>query len=1335
VAFTPSRWLAAAKDVPGPRRAKVRARLAALFGVVLAFVLGCKHLAGYTEPLRMSRHKNEDQSLSRRALLKGMGLAPILLRPAPFYGSSLVFGASEVVPNRDPAFPFSDVRLIPHYPAKSPLADVLRLVAPGSDQFIAEKYAFEINSVLRQWGEALKASVRDLSVLAKSLGPSIEASSLIPAKEITLRSGGGVDVVRREFAAGFVPGRERFLHEMQTWLGQVSQVRAAEFEITAIEEIASGEIAGAPLTVRADIRYDIVAKRDDGQREERVGYWHTEWSREQPEIWTARRWQASGETFALARQPVFIDVTSQALGGSKSYAEQMLRGADYWRTALDGACGIDVYGNNGITAGDFDNDGFDDLYVCQPAGLPNRLYRNRGDGSFEDVTEKAGVGVLDGTACALFADFKNKGVQDLLVVSGSGPLLFLNQGDGTFQIKRDAFNFKSPPQGTFTHAALADYDRDGRLDIYFCLYSYYVGLDQYHYPVPYFDARNGPPNFLFHNEGNAMFVDATDAAGLNVDNNRYSFACAWGDYDSNGLPDLYVANDFGRGNLYRNNGDGTFACVSSEAHAEDVGAGMSACWSDFDNDGREDIYVANMWSSAGQRVAAQKPFHEKSSEDILALYRRNARGNSLYRNEGNGKFRNISQQAGVEMGRWSWCSDSWDFDHDGYPDLYVANGYISAPDRNDLASFFWRQVVAKSPDDTTPMTAYEHGWQALNELIRSDSTWNGYERNVMFANNRDGTFSDVSGVVGLDFPEDSRSFALADIDHDGRSEVILKNRNAPQLRILRNSMKEIGHSISFRLQGRRSNRDAIGTAITVEVETLRQTKYLQAGSGFLAQHSKEVFFGVGKQEEMVRATIRWPSGTSQEFKSLPINHRIQIEEDSATFVATPFADPPLSYAKAGQPTPLEPLPSVIETWLIEPLKAPEFSLPDLAGNLRELRSFRGGFVLLNFWATTAPLSREQLRVLSGSQASFAGSKLTILAINVDEPSDPKRARSMAPQEGPSFPVLLATEDVAGIYNIVYRYLFDRRRDLAIPTSFLLDRDGMIVKVYQGPVDPQRLLGDVRTAPTTPAERIQKAIPLSGVLYQGAFQRNDFTYGVAMFQHGYLEQAAVSFEQVVAAKPDDPEAYYNLGTLNLRRNDFQKARQYLEQTLKLKPNYPEAWNNLGMMAAQQGRPDEAIQDFQQSLLLRPGYAIALLNLGNIYRRQGSFEKAQECLGKALELQPGDPEINYSLGMFYAQQDQMQQAAEYLRKAIDLRPDYAEALNNLGVLFVREQDYSQAEAQFKTCIRVVPKFDQSYLNLARLYAMQSDKEKAREVLSELLRIQPENAGAKQALEMLP
>src|SRR5436190_8590077 len=1282
----------------------------------------------------MARGKDEKGGFSRRSFLRGMRWAPLLFLPAPIRGICFPSVRHEQPGNRSAGFPLADFRLTPLYPAKSPLEDVLSRVVPGSDEYVTEKYAFEIMRLLGEWSEALKSSPPDLAVVAKFLDASIEAGSLIPTQEKTLRSGNGIDVFRRSFSANAVASRERFLQEMKNYLAPISRLETAEFEIVGIQE-TSGSSPG----VHIDIRYDLVGTRADMVREERIGIWKTEWTRDDSNAWRVIRWAASEENLSRTRGTVFIDITTHALGQTESYRNQMVHGVDYWRTVLDGACGIDVYGNNGLAVGDFDGDGLEDFYVCQPARLPNRLYRNRGDGTFEDVTETAGVGVLDSTACALFADFENKGLQDLLVVCGSGPLLFLNQGNGTYSLKRKAFQLVQPPQGTFTHAAIADYDGDGRLDIYFCLYSYYAGLDQYRYPAPYFDARNGPPNFLLHNEGNATFQDRTEATGLNVDNDRYTFACAWGDYNDDGLPDLYVANDFGRNNLYRNNGGGKFTAVSAEAGVEDVGAGMSAIWFDFDNDGKPDIYVADMWSAAGIRVSEQERFHEKEPERVRALYRQHARGNSLYRNQGNGKFENVSSQAGVEMGRWAWCSDAWDFDHDGYSDLYVANGYISGPDtsgseKGDLSSFFWRQLVAKSPQNATPLLKYEQGWNAINELIRSDNSWSGRERNVFYLNNHDGTFSEISGTVGLDFLEDCRAFALADLDQDGRLEVILKNRSAPQLRILRNTMQDIGQSIVFRLRGQKSNRDAIGAAVIVEAQGHRQTKYLQAGSGFLSQHSKELFFGLANVQETVRASIRWPSGVTQIFEHLPANHRIEIQEGCDKFVAKPFAVSPPSFAPAGEPLKLELLPSSAETWLIEPLNAPEFSLPDLLGKTRELRAFRDGSLLLHFWATASPACREQLRLLQNYQSTLTENGLRVLGMNVDDPGDAEKARSLAVKEALSFPNVLATQEVAGIYNIAYRYLFDRRRDLAIPASFLLNKDGQIVKVYQGSVHPDRLMEDLKLLPRTQTERIRRALPFNGELYQDAFQRNDFTFGVAMFQRGYLDQAAAAFKQVIAAKPEDPEAYYNLGTLYLRKNDLRGARQYLEQTVKLRANYPEAWNNLGMVAAQEGHTDEAIRNFNQSLLLRPNYAIALTNLGNIHRRQGDFDDAEKLLSRALEITPDDPEINYSLGMLYARQNQLEKAARYLENAVSLRPDYPDALNNLGVLFVREQRNSDAEEQFKTCIRVAPRFDQAYLNLARLYVILEKKQKAKEVLLALLQQQPQHKVAQKELEML-
>src|SRR5882757_1721087 len=189
----------------------------------------------------MSYYKDENQFLSRRRLLKSLSLAPLLFCPAPFHASSFLFEPWETPPSRTSGFSLADFRLTPHYPTKSPLEDVLRLVAPGSDEYATEKYAFEIGSQLNQWSQTLEASAHDHSALARLLHPSVEASPLASAKETTLRSGDGIRIVKRQFAADVVAGRERFLQAIRDWLGQISRVQTAEFEVTGIEEIA-----GAP---------------------------------------------------------------------------------------------------------------------------------------------------------------------------------------------------------------------------------------------------------------------------------------------------------------------------------------------------------------------------------------------------------------------------------------------------------------------------------------------------------------------------------------------------------------------------------------------------------------------------------------------------------------------------------------------------------------------------------------------------------------------------------------------------------------------------------------------------------------------------------------------------------------------------------------------------------------------------------------------------------------------------------------------------------------------------------------------------------------------------------
>ena len=1265
--------------------------------------------------------------------------ASAALFPASLRG--LAFAPGHVVDSGQSGAADGDFHLHPHYRARLPLEASLLKAQSDRDHFITEKYQDRIASLLSDWGASLRQSPQKLQAIEKLLAPDFSGFSPQAVESRLLRSGPALEIRQNKFPRQNVLGRNAFLQELRSALSSFSSVVTAEFQVVAIEASPTQDSG----RLRTRVRYDLVGSGRDSHREQRVGEWELEWTSAGSDPaklgeFRLRNWQALGETHSRSRAPVFVDITAESFAGNPSYSAQLLRGADYWRTVLDVACGIDVYGHNGVSVGDIDDDGFDDLYVCQPAGLPNRLYRNRGDGTWEDITEGSGVGVLENTACALFADVDNDGRQDLIIVCTSGPLLFLNQGGKKFQQKPGAFQFATPPRGTFTGAAVADYDRDGWLDIYLCLYLYYQGTDQYKYPSPYYDAENGPPNFMMRNQRDGTFRDVTAQSGLDKNNTRYSFCCGWSDYNRDGWPDLYVVNDFGRKNLYHNNGDGTFIDIAPQAGVEDVGAGMSVCWLDYDNDGAEDLYVANMWTAAGQRISTQTIFQKDTPGAVRALYHKHAMGNSLFRNTGIGTFQDRGEPAGVAMGRWSWSSDTWDFDHDGFPDLYITNGMVSGESRQDLNSFFWRQVLANSPAEAKAAHDYEQGWDALNELLRSDGTWSGFERNVFYANNRDGTFSDVSGALGLDFLEDGRAFALADFDHDGRLEVFLKNRNGPQLRVLKNVMKDLPPSIAFRLRGSKSNRDAIGAAVTVETGSGRQTRLLQAGSGFLSQHSKEILFGLGETRDPVRVWIRWPSGLVQEIRDLPPNHRVWVEEGSEPSRIEAFKTGASGLKPPGQvavsPGEPEPLPSAVETWLLAPLSAPDFSLPDVGGQAHSLAEFRGKPVLLNFRKTSPVSCQEDLQAFNQLYKRWAGQGLQLLPVYMEDATGDEKVRAQAQQCSLAFPILLGSDDVAGIYNILYRYLFDRHRDMSLPTSFLIDEKGDIVKLYQGPVDPEHLGEDLRHIPRTAAERLAKSLPFPGVSAGLEFQRNYLNYGSVYFQRGYYDQSEASFQLALRDDPASAEALYGLGSVYLKQERNREARESFEGSVKLQASYPDtltnAWNNLGLLATREGKTAEAIPYFQAALRLSPDYLVALENLGNAYRQQKNWDEGRKVLERALQVSPEDPEANYSLGMVFAQTDDNERAYEYLQKALKFRPGYPEALNNLGVLYLRTRRRDEAVASFAECMRVAPAFDQSYLNLARVYTLEATPDKARAVLLELLKQHPDHVQAKKMIE---
>ena len=378
-------------------------------------------------------------------------------------------------------------------------------------------------------------------------------------------------------------------------------------------------------------------------------------------------------TLARSGAPVFVEITAAALAGDV-LDQQLVQGLDHWRDRLDTRTGVGSLGHHGIAVGDVDGNGLDDLYLCQPGGLPNRLYLRQADGTAREVAAQAGIDVLTPSQSALLLDMNGDGHRDLVLAAGDQVAIFQNDGRGHFQ-------------GAAIHAApgatslcSADVDNDGDLDLFVCGYvSPYDGTGA---PEPYHDAENGQANLLLLNGGDMQFRDGTAAAGLG--GTRFSFAAAFEDVDDDGDQDLYVANDFGRNNLYRNDGAGAFVDVAAELGVEDLSAGMGVSFADVDGDGRLDLHVANMFSSAGRRVAYQRQFQTGAGADDRAGFQRHARGNSLFLNRGDDGFVDVSVEAGVTMGRWAWGAVFLDFENDGLPDLYVPNGFVTGARQDDL---------------------------------------------------------------------------------------------------------------------------------------------------------------------------------------------------------------------------------------------------------------------------------------------------------------------------------------------------------------------------------------------------------------------------------------------------------------------------------------------------------------------------------------------------------------------------------------------------------------------------------------------------------------------------
>ncbi len=504
-----------------------------------------------------------------------------------------------------------------------------------------------------------------------------------------------------------------------------------------------------------------------------------------------------------------------------------------------------------VSVADFDGDGWSDLYFTNSRfGQPNALYRNRGDGTFEDVAASAGLADLnrpgEGVSMgSIWGDFDNDGREDVLVYRYGYLALFKNLDGRHFQDVTQAAGLRRWVNSN--GAIWLDYDRDGLLDLYVTAY-FRSDVDLWHLTTTrimhnsFEFATNGGKNMLFHNLGGGRFNDVTDQLG--VGSTRWTLAAASADFNEDGWPDIYLANDYGPEELYLNDHARRFVLSTAGLESESK-SGMSVALGDTYNRGRLDVFVTNI------------------SERGYLFQNNNLRLNLMSEARG---FRNVADAQVADAG-WAWGAQFGDLNNDGFNELFVANGFISA-DRN--ASYWY--AMSKIAGANGHLFEDARTWPAFGNASLS-----GYERSRVFLNRGLSGWVDVATAVGVTDDYDGRAVALADLSNRGAVDVIVANQNQPAV-LYRDYPDSASHWIAFTLVGTRSNRSAIGAEVEVESGGMKQRRIVDGGMGFASQNDRRLHFGLGQHEWVDRCVIHWPSGTRQVLQHLSVDQFHTVTE-------------------------------------------------------------------------------------------------------------------------------------------------------------------------------------------------------------------------------------------------------------------------------------------------------------------------------------------------------------------------------------------------------------------------------------------------------------------------
>ncbi len=562
----------------------------------------------------------------------------------------------------------------------------------------------------------------------------------------------------------------------------------------------------------------------------------------------------------------------------------------------------------------------------------------------------------------------------------------------------------------------------------------------------------------------------------------------------------------------------------------------------------------------------------------------------------------------------------------------------------------------------------------------------------------------------------------------------MKNRNAPQVRLLRNDTDNGNHSVAIQLIGRQSNRDAVGAVVTLATATGRRTKQVTLGSGFLSQSTKWLHFGLGGVERIDRAVIHWPSGLEQTLVNLPIDHRITLVEGEEDFTAVPFALRPRDPKVCAPPKRL-PLAAPSEgIAMLDPVPFPPYPLESLAGKIITPAKVKGRATLLNFWATWCAPCQTEMKLWKQHYEDIRAAGADVLAISVDSPQDRAKVEQFVRERALPFPVLLMNPDILERVNLFYRLLFTRSTDLQLPTTFLLNSQGKVAKLYLGVVPMKVLLKDLQDVQNNPQRLTRSAFPYTGRTVATEFGRDYYAMGLNFIERDMLEEGALYLRQAVESFPSEARSWNQLGLVYARLGQLEQSLTALQHAVQLQPNFANSQFDLGVTYLRLNRLVEAEQAIARATTLDPADPRKRLTYQLTLAQMGKGGDPVEILKRYLAEEPADAEAQNNLGAFYTGQGLFRMALEQFKKATELDPHFARALRNLGVTYLRLQMPSQAAASLERCVTLTPDDPEALFALAFAYGQTGRQEKAIQVLERVLELQPEHPRAREFLQQL-